>query len=125
MILGLGIDLCAIDRIDALLAKENFLLRFFSEEERDYIHSKGRSGPQSAAAVFAAKEAALKALGTGIGPLSLQDIFVLHKESGQPYYGFSEKAQRHMEAMGAVAMHLSISHEGNTAAAVAVLEGAV
>ena len=88
-----------------------------------YILSKGSTAPQSAAAAFAAKEAALKALGVGIGVLSLSDVAVRHAPSGKPYYAFSAKAQRMMAEIGAADMHLSISHEGNNAVAFAILEG--
>ena len=63
--LGIGVDLCAVSRMERAIAKEHFLNRVFTEGERAYLQSRGRSVGQSAAAMFAAKEAVAKALGTG------------------------------------------------------------
>ena len=65
---GLGIDLCGVGRIERELKRgDAFLRRFFTNSERAYIASRGQMGAQSAAAMFAAKEAFLKAVGAGIG----------------------------------------------------------
>ena len=63
MIIGVGFDLVDIIRIERLIGDTRFLERVFSEEEREYIASQGRGAAQSAAGMFAAKEAAAKALG--------------------------------------------------------------
>ena len=61
---GLGIDLCEVERIERELKRSDaFLRRFFTNSERAYIASRGQMGAQSAAAMFAAKEAFLKAVG--------------------------------------------------------------
>ena len=70
----------------------------------------------------AAKEAALKALGCGIA-LPLTDVGVTHDEAGAPRYRLCGEAAAKMAALGGKAMHLSITHEGGMAAAVAILEG--
>ena len=57
MIAGIGIDLCQISRMAENLRNPHFIERFFCEEERDYIRSKNMSAAQSAAGIFAAKEA--------------------------------------------------------------------
>jgi len=63
---GLGMDLCEINRIEAAMAKnDRFLERWYTQEEQAYILARGRTGAQSAAAMFAAKEAFLKAVGAG------------------------------------------------------------
>ena len=65
---GLGIDLCGVERIERELKRSDaFLRRFFTNSERAYIASRGQMGAQSAAAMFAAKEAFLKAVGAGMG----------------------------------------------------------
>lgn len=120
--IGLGLDLCTISRIRKMMENEKFLPRFFSVEEQEYITARGRMGPESAAAMFAAKEAALKALGTGLSGISLQDVVILHAPSGQPYYELRASALMRMHALRARRMHLSLTHEGDTAAAVAILE---
>lgn len=84
--------------------------------------ARGRMGPDSAAALFAAKEAAVKALGTGFSGIHPQDVVILHDASGQPYYDLRGAAQARMLALGGRRMHLSMTHEEDTAAAVAILE---
>ena len=86
MIIGLGLDLCSIARIQALLKEDSFLLRFFSREEQAYIHSRGVMAAASTAACFDAKEAFAKALGTGFDGIQLKDIIVLHDAQGAPSY---------------------------------------
>ena len=121
---GLGIDLCEISRIEAAIAKnERFLERWYTQEEREYIRSRGKTGAQSAAAMFAAKEAFLKAVGTGIGRgIAMTDIAVRHDEMGAPQYALTGEAKTKMGEMGAHSAWLSISHEGGMAAAVCVIE---
>lgn len=119
MIGGIGVDACEIGRIEEQLQKGRFLERYFTAEEAAYVHSKGACAAQSLAALFAAKEAALKALGTGIAGIPLQAIGISHTPSGQPYYVFSGKA---LEALGSGRMHLSLTHEANLAIAMAVYE---
>ena len=55
--IGLGIDLCQVERIEKAMATHaNFLSRYYTEEERAYIAQRDKAGPQSAAAMFAAKD---------------------------------------------------------------------
>ncbi|MGI6150841.1 MAG: holo-ACP synthase [Christensenellales bacterium] len=122
MIRGLGIDAAEIARFEAKIENKAFCDRVFAADELAYLKNKGASKAQSAAACFAAKEAALKAFGTGIGPLSLQDVWVDHEESGKPFLCFSERAMEKMAALGANRAHLSITHAGGLAIAVVILE---
>ena len=122
MIIGVGMDLCEISRMEKLLSDGRFLARFFSAEEQAYIQSKGKSAAQSMAGIFAAKEALAKALGTGIVSGELADICVLPDEHGAPYYdlrgSYAEKAkERRINAI-----FLSITHEAGMAAAMCVAE---
>lgn len=121
---GLGIDLCGIQRIQRVLeGGDGFLRRYFTQEEQAYIARRGKAGAESAAAMFAAKEAFLKALGTGIGGgIPLTEVSVAHEESGQPRYVLGETAQQAMAQRGAGSAWLSLSHEAGVAAAVCVLE---
>ncbi|NLB90975.1 MAG: holo-ACP synthase [Clostridiales bacterium] len=123
MILGLGIDLCQIDKIEEIVAETHFLQRYFSQEEIAYIQKKNMAAAQSAAAIFAAKEAALKAFGTGFGAFNVKEIALLHLPSGQPYYALTGKAKEYLKEIGGKAIHVSISHEGNMAIAIAIIEG--
>lgn len=122
MILGIGIDLCEVPRMAEALDKPGFLARHFTEAEQAYIRGRGKSAAHSLAGHFAAKEAALKALGCGI-VLPLQEVEVLHDERGAPRYALHGKARERMEAAGGHCLHLSITHTAEMAAAVAVLEG--
>ena len=117
-VLGIGLDLCEISRMEALLADDRFLRRCFTDGERTYILSRGLSAGQSMAGMWAAKEALLKALGTGIS-LPLTDIEILHSEAGQPYYHLTGRA---LEASRGGTFLLTIIHEALMAAAVCLWE---
>ena len=121
---GLGMDLCAISRIEAAMAKnDRFLERWYTQEEQAYILARGKTGAQSAAAMFAAKEAFLKAVGLGIGRgIAMTEVAVGHDEMGAPYYVITGAAQQKLQDMGAQRAWLSLSHEAGMAAAVCVIE---
>jgi holo-[acyl-carrier protein] synthase len=123
-VIGLGLDMCAIARIEAaILANDGFLLRYYTAEERSYLDARGKMAAHSAAAMFAAKEAFLKALGVGLsGGISMAEISVTHDASGCPGYLLTGRALAGMAAKGALVARLSISHDAGIAAAVCVLE---
>lgn len=122
MIAGVGVDLCDISRMEGLLRDGKFLKRFFSEEEQAYILNKGKFAAQTMAGVFAAKEALMKALGTGIGGGAIADIRVLHDGRGAPYYDLRGEYTRIAAEKKIASIYVSITHEGGMAAAVAVAE---
>ena len=95
---------------------DGFLARFFTVQEADYIRSRGQQAAQSLAGIWAAKEAVLKALGTGIA-FPLREVEIDHTEAGQPVVRLHGKAA---EAAGESIFLVSITHEGGMAAAVAV-----
>ena len=113
---GIGVDLCAIPRMEKLLGNERFLSRSFTPGEIAYIRSRGLMAGASMAGLWAAKEAAVKALGVGIS-LPLTEIEISHTRSGQPVYVLSGQA---LELSLGGHLHLSISHEGDMAAAFCV-----
>ena len=121
---GIGIDLCEIARIERTMEKtEGFLKKYYTEEERAYIESRGKAGAQSAAAMLAAKEAVLKAVGAGIGGgVALNEVSVIHRESGAPLYLLTGKALEKLHERGAQLALLSLTHEAGVAAAVCVIE---
>ena len=123
MIRGIGIDLCEIRRMEEAITHPHFLNRVFSPEEREYILSKGEMSGQTAAGLYAAKEAFLKAAGTGITSLNLCEIRVSHDAAGAPFYQPGESQTGLLSAHGATSAFLSITHEGGMAAAVCILEG--
>lgn len=122
MIVGLGMDVCAIARMEEMLKDGRFLARFFSLEEQEYIENKGRGAGQTMAGIFAAKEALVKALGTGFTGGQLSDICVLHDKFGAPYYDLRGNYAQHAAQRQITNLHLSISHDGGVAAAVAIAE---
>ena len=121
---GVGIDLCSISRMEKTLqTNDGFLKRYYTEEERAFIEQKGNMGAHSAAAMYAAKEAFLKAVGLGIGRgIRLYEIGVAHDEMGAPHYALTGAAAEQMQKMCAVQAFLSLSHEADMAAAVCVIE---
>ncbi len=123
MIRGLGLDLCAIARMERLLQSDAFLKRYFAMEEAQYIRGQGAMAAASLAGCFAAKEAFVKALGEGFREIPLSDIVVSHTEKGAPFYAVRGLAKEALGQRDVKASHLSISHEGELAAAVCVLEG--
>src|SRR5688572_32698413 len=112
MILGTGIDIIEVTRIEASHQKfgERFLQRILRPAEIAYCLSHKRPAPFLAAR-FAAKEAISKAFGTGIGAqLGWQDMEVGRKESGEPFVILHENGQKLLAARGARIVHLSLSH---------------
>ena len=123
MIRGIGLDLCEITRMENAMTHPRFLSRVFSPEEQEYIRSKGKTGGQTAAGIYAAKEAFVKAVGTGITTLNLCEIQVSHDEKGAPLYLLGDRQKELLSLRGAESAYLSITHEGGMAAALCVLEG--
>ena len=125
MILGIGIDIIEVARIQASHEKfgERFLTRILHPNEISYCLSYKAPAPFLAAR-FAAKEAISKAFGTGIGAqLGWQDIEIRRKESGEPFVVLHGKGAELFAARGARQLHLSLTHTENYAAATAILEG--
>lgn len=125
MILGIGIDIIEISRIEKAIERTNkFLERNFSKKEIEYFKSKSYRA-ESIAGSFAAKEALSKALGTGFRGFSLKDVEILRDELGKPYIEFSEKLKKILEdrKIKKIKIHLSISHNrGNSIANVIIEE---
>lgn len=125
MIVGLGLDLCPVERGAQMLEKERFLERVFTPVEREYLAARGTLAAQSAAGLYAAKEAVLKALGTGIGPegTALLQVEVTHGAYGAPQVRLTGTALSRLQSLGGARVHLTITHDGGMAAAAAIAEG--
>lgn len=124
MILGIGIDIIEVARIEASHERfgERFLKRILHPNEIAYCLSHKSPGPFLAAR-FAAKEAISKAFGTGIGAqLGWHDMEVGRKESGEPFVILHGNGQNLLAARGGRHVLISLSHMQQHAAAVAVLE---
>ena len=126
MILGTGIDIIEVQRIETAVEKfgDRFLQRILLPGELEYCQSHKSPGAFLAAR-FAAKEAISKAFGTGIGAqLAWHDMEVCRKESGEPYVKLHGKGEDLLHARGGRIVHLSLSHTAGHAAAMAILESA-
>ncbi len=122
MIIGIGLDMSRVERWRDDARRNKMLNRFFDPRERDYINSRARMAAESAAGVFAAKEAFAKAAGSGFGVISPENIIILHTPKGKPFYQLTGNAEKAMRDLGADDAHLSITHEGGFAAAMCILE---
>ncbi len=122
-IIGIGTDLARIERFRKFLEPGNRLLeRLFSAAERGYALEKKDPAPHLAAR-FAAKEAFLKALGTGLRDgLAWQQIIVTRDALGCPSLQLSGRAAEMLVARGVNSVHLSCSHDGDYAVATVILE---
>ena len=124
MILGTGIDLIEVSRVQASHEKfgERFLNRILRPEEIFYCLSHKHPAPHIAAR-FAAKEAISKAFGIGIGSqLTRHDMEVGRRPSGEPYEILHDGGQKLLLERGPARLHLSLSHTAQYATAMAILE---
>jgi holo-[acyl-carrier protein] synthase len=125
MILGIGFDLLEVSRMARVLAGHDgrFEARVFTESEMNDCAGRADRA-QALAARFAAKEACLKALGTGWAHgLTFQQVEVLKAEGGRPVLRLRGAVRARAEAMGVVSAHVSLTHQKGVAGAVVVLEG--
>lgn len=100
-----------------------FRERVFTGRERDYCEARGAAAAQHYAARFAAKEAALKALGTGwSGGVGWRDVEVVNDSSGRPGLVLRGAALELFRLSGATRLHLSLSHTAEHAVAHVLLE---
>ena len=125
MIVGSGIDVCEVDRIQTAIQSSygrRLVERVFTQLEIAYAESKANKFERYAAR-FAAKEAGMKALGTGWrGGLSWRDLEVANLPSGRPTLRLSGKAAEIAEQLGVRQISLSLTHTAAQALAVVILE---
>lgn len=123
MIKGTGIDIVEISRIQKSLNNKKFINRIFTQQEQAYCNSRNILRASSYAARFAAKEAVVKAFGTGMRGGSWQDIEVVVDDSGAPhiklhgYFAYSATKRKIYN------IFLSLSHSKEYAIAQTILEG--
>ncbi len=122
---GIGVDVVKVDRLVAALERfgERMERRLFTAEELAYCRSHHDPLPHLAAR-FAAKEAASKALGTGLSHgVGWKDFEVIQPGGRQPRLEFHGRGREVLEAIGGRAAHLSLTHDGGVAIACVVVEG--
>lgn len=124
MILGVGVDTVEIARIQRFLDDGNqpLLDRLFSPAEQQYCLPK-KQAAACLAARFAAKEAFVKALGTGLRDgLSWTEMEVTNDVLGKPSLQLCGRTSQLVAQRGEIVIHLSVSHDGGHAVALVVLE---
>ncbi|GAB1481454.1 holo-ACP synthase [Treponema sp.] len=122
MILGIGIDVVHVQRLEHWRTIPGLLERFFHPDELAEALSRGAAASLSLAARFAAKEALGKALGTGLSGIVLKDIKVANQHNGKPEMYLSGTAAQALSKLGAERVHLSLTHETDNAIAMIILE---
>jgi len=122
MIKGTGIDIIEVERVGEAIKDEHFLQRVFTQGERALLAER-KGSAQTAAGIFAAKEATVKALGRGFGMIRFTDVEVIHDEYGVPEILLCGQAKERFLEMGGQAVHISISHIEKTAVAQCMIEG--
>lgn len=123
MIIGIGADIVSVARIEKAIENEAFIKRVYTKNEIKYASGRGKGKAASFAARFAAKEAVLKAFGTGLREGQLTEIEVITDDLGAPHiklYGaFLNKAkEKNIDGV-----YISLSHEREYATAFCVMEG--
>jgi len=114
-VIGVGIDVCDMERFAESLARTPALV------DRLFTPAEALRPPASLAARFAAKEALAKALGAP-GGLAWQDAEVVSEASGQPRFELRGTVRERADSLGVRRVHLSLSHDAGIASAMVVLE---
>ena len=123
MLIGVGCDVIEIARVQKAIVKRSFVERVFAPEEIAYCESRGKQAAASFAARFAAKEAVLKALGTGLRGGELTEIVITNDELGKPIVQLLGYHGQLAAKLGVKKIAISMSHSRETALAYVVMEG--
>jgi holo-[acyl-carrier protein] synthase len=124
VIVGLGVDITEVDRIEQAIARHGraFLERIFTPEEIAYCE-RHRNSAERYAGRFAAKEAAMKALGTGWRKgVRWLDVEVTRNPGGKPSIALRGVAREFADKLGVRHITVTITHSGNTALAQVIFE---
>lgn len=125
MIIGIGIDIIEISRIEEAISRNSeFKNRFFSNDEIEYFNKKNNRA-EVIAGNFAAKEAFCKAIGTGIKGVILKDVEVLRDDNGKPYIKLTGNMSKILSEKCINKLHVSISHCKEYATANVIAEGGI
>jgi holo-[acyl-carrier protein] synthase len=123
MIVGIGVDLCPVARMERILGRHGklFLDRVFTDEEQAYA-GQAVNQAERLAARFAAKEAVIKALGGAPPGLRWKDIEVIRQGSGAPCIVLRGAAEERASTLQVGKRWISLTHAGGSAVAMVVLE---
>lgn len=108
-----GVDIVVVERIEKSMKRPGFMARCFSPEEQEYIRRKACPA-ETAAALWAAKEAFGKAMGVGLSGWAMPEAAVAYGETGAPCFTLSGEAEKLAEGWQ---LALSLSHDGGYAIA--------
>ena len=125
MIVGMGIDIAEVDRVKAAIERhgEAFLRRLYTQREREYCE-RFKNKYERYAGRFAAKEAAMKALGTGWSRgVRWVDVEVVRQSGGRPTVTLRGEAAKVASSLGVERVVLSITHTSAQAFAQVIFEG--
>jgi holo-[acyl-carrier protein] synthase len=125
LIVGMGIDIAEVDRVKAAIERhgEAFLRRLYTQREREYCE-KFKNKYERYAGRFAAKEATMKALGTGWSRgVRWVDVEVVRQSGGRPTISLAGEAAKVASALGVERVALSITHTSAQAFAQVIFEG--
>jgi len=125
MILGIGTDIVRIARIEASLSKSDALARRVLTPNELARFRIARFPAAFLAKRFAAKEAASKAFGTGIGKISWQDLEIVNNQEGAPQLLCHGRAASLLKELGANCTHVSLADEHDAAVAFVILSRSV
>ncbi len=124
MIIGMGVDIAEVNRIQVAIERhgETFLRRLYTTKEREYCEGF-RNKYERYAGRFAAKEAAMKALGTGWRRgVRWVDFEVVREKSGRPTIRLDGEARKIADELGVMRIALSITHTAEQALAQVIFE---
>lgn len=125
--MGIGLDLCEIERLGRAVERPRFMERVFTPRERERIRAaSGARKAEIAAGTFAAKEAVAKALGTGFSDFFTDAVEILPNADGRPECALTGGAKDRADRLCGAdrwRVWVSITHDGGMAAANAILEG--
>jgi holo-[acyl-carrier protein] synthase len=122
VIAGIGLDVVETARLKRSIENPRFVQRVYTALEQEYLMER-KNNAQTAAGIFAAKEAVSKALGTGFGRVRWLDIEILRDDRGKPYAVLKGNALERMRDIGGKKVLVTITHIKELAAAQAVIEG--
>ena len=123
MLIGVGCDVIEIARVAKAMERRAFVERVYAPEEIAYCQGRGKQAAASFAARFAAKEAVLKALGTGLRGGELTEIVIINDELGKPSVQLRGYHAELAQKLGVKNIAISMSHSRATALAYVVMEG--
>lgn len=126
MIVGIGVDLVEVGRVEAMLTEhgDRFLSRVFTVRERSLGRARGATAGTFFAGRWAAKEAVAKALGCGFGPrCGWQEVEIAADAAGRPVVELQGAARATAAELGVRRLQVSLSHERHYATAMVVAEG--